>query len=353
MDLDKLKDLVSQGYLRAQAHPYLPYTIYNYTEKTNYEDAWNELTLACRGLILEDDGAVVARPFRKFFNHGQAGAPSIALDEFVTVTDKMDGSLGILYPTTNGYAIASRGSFTSDQAEHATKVWKQRYAPHWVPEPGLTYLFEIVYPANRIVVDYGDMDDLVLLGAVDTATGRSVALGTLDWPGPAAEVFPYATFADALAAPDRPGAEGMVIHLPDSDERVKLKQEDYVRMHKIVTGLNARSVWEALAAGIDLDMFVAGLPDEFHAWAANVGRQLARAVADAEYDAIVEYQGVLAEVGEDFARKDFALAAKRRGNPTLLFALLDGKNLGPQLWRGARPEPGWAPTARSFSEDNA
>lgn len=39
----------------------------------------------------------------------------------------------------------------------------------WTPPTGHTVLFEIIYPENRIVVDYGEMEDLVLLTRRDAA----------------------------------------------------------------------------------------------------------------------------------------------------------------------------------------
>ncbi|GIH79629.1 hypothetical protein [Planobispora longispora] len=58
-----LTEAVGRGLVREQAHPELPLRILNYTEKAQAERAWNEVTLACRGLIVDDDGRVVARPF--------------------------------------------------------------------------------------------------------------------------------------------------------------------------------------------------------------------------------------------------------------------------------------------------
>lgn len=353
MNLSKLNELVAQGYVRAQSHPYLPYTIYNYTEKTNYENAWNEVSLACRGLILEDDGTIVARPFPKFFNYGQTGAPVIDPAAEVIVTDKVDGSLGILYPTLTGHAIATRGSFTSEQAEHATKLWHERYADTWQPKDTLTYLFEIVYPANRIVIDYGELDMLVLLGAVETGTGNTFHPRDLDWPGAVADSFPYSTLAAALAAEPRPNAEGLVVYVKATGDRVKIKQEDYLRLHKIVTGLNARAVWEVLAELGDFDAFVAGLPDEFHAWANEVARQLTTDVANAEFDAITAFKKLRSDLGPDCSRKDFAIAAQATGTPALMFALLDGKDITSRLWRDARPDAGWTPSGRTLAEANA
>ena len=130
----------------------------------------------------------------------------------------MDGSLGILVPTPGGYEIATRGSFSSDQARHATKVWRERYAGTEV-RPGVTYLFEIVYPGNRIVVDYGDLDDLVLLGGVEIRTGRPVAAADLPWTGPKVATFDFPTLGEALAAPPRAGAEGFVLRFPTTTRR--------------------------------------------------------------------------------------------------------------------------------------
>lgn len=69
MDLQTLHKYKEDGLLRCQTHPTLPLTIWNYTEKVQYEKLWDEVTLACRGLVTMDEtGEVVARPFKKFFN---------------------------------------------------------------------------------------------------------------------------------------------------------------------------------------------------------------------------------------------------------------------------------------------
>jgi RNA ligase len=181
-----LADAPALGHVRVQAHPELPLTIYNYTEQCAYSGAWNAVTLTCRGLIADERGDILARPLPKFFNHDQPEAPVIALDEPVVVTDKADGSQGIIYPTPDGPAVATRGSFASDQALHATGLLRSRYGG-WNPPAFLTVLVEIVYPTNRIVLDYAGLDDLLLLGAVDVETGRTFSPSSVpDWPGPAA-----------------------------------------------------------------------------------------------------------------------------------------------------------------------
>ncbi len=50
-----------------QVHPTLPLTIWNYSEKVQYDNLWDDITLQTRGLVTDDKGNVVARPFKKFF----------------------------------------------------------------------------------------------------------------------------------------------------------------------------------------------------------------------------------------------------------------------------------------------
>ncbi len=325
------------GYIRIQKHPRLAdYEIANYTEKAVYDKEWNDVTLQCRGLIYNaKTGEVIARPFRKFFNHNEVTAPTIGLKDPVVVTDKLDGSLGVLYMTPDGWAIATRGSFDSPQARHATAVFKARYENYFGiegsfdPPAGITYLFEIIYPENRIVVDYGQQDDLVLLGAVDIATGRSIAPEVIQksgnpWPGPVTETFTFSTYGDALAAAPRPGKEGFVVHDLRSDERVKIKYSEYVTLHRLVTGLTARRVHEAMLDGVDMDTFIAPLPDEFHDWVRNVAGRITDAVRDAK--AAVEHQWlqVIAaceerspEAADPGFPEDAASAERHDGTPRL------------------------------------
>lgn len=332
-----LAQAVADGHVRAQTHPWAPLTIYNYTEHCAFASAWTEVTLACRGLIVNADGRIVARPLAKFFNHNQPGAPAVDLNEPVIVTDKADGSLGIIYEAPDGLAVATRGSFASDQAAHATSVLRKRYAA-WAPPPGLTVLVEIVYPENRIVLDYGGLDDLILLGAVEIATGRSFGPEAVpDWPGPRVESFDYPTFGAALAAPPRPNREGLVIFVPATGDRIKIKYEEYVHLHRIITGLSARTVWEALCAGATVEQIAAPLPDEFHGWVSEICTRLHTEVDTLQAEIIKTFEEIVSGLPDAYSRKDFALVAARSPLRGYLFAHLDGKPYRDALWHSVKP----------------
>ncbi|AGL20591.1 RNA ligase [Actinoplanes sp. N902-109] len=325
------------GHVRRQRHPSRPYVIYNYTEACQFAAAWTPVTLACRGLIADIDGTVLARPMVKFFNHDQPQAPTMDPAAEVRVTDKADGSLGIIYPDGDRWAVATRGSFASEQALHATEILQTRYAG-FAPPPGLTVLVEIIYPGNRIVVDYAGMDDLVLLAAVDIATGRTYGPDAVpEWPGPVIRTFGYASLAEALAAPPRDGREGLVVHFPASDTRVKIKYAEYVRLHRLVTGLTDRTVWEILVAGGDLDALTEPLPDEFHAWVRGVAGKLIAAVERMAEDVEKEFAAIVADLPGGWTRREFAARAVRSPHRGALFLRLDGKDYRPGLWQLVKP----------------
>lgn len=338
---------VDGGLVSAREHPSEPLVIYNYTAECQYKRAWNDCTRQCRGLIATTDGEVVARPFPKFFNYGEPDAPELDLLTPARVTDKLDGSLGVLYPTTTGHAIATRGSFISEQAIQATVMLQPYLEDGWQPLPGVTYLFEILYPENRIVVNYGDRRDLVLLTSIHTLSGLDLGPDGSVWPGPRADVLPYGSLAEALLAPPRPNAEGMVI-LVGLNDRIKLKQWDYVELHRIVTGLSARVVWEQIGDGKTVEEIKAPLPEEFAQWVDDVASNLLVAADQTFRTACEVCESIVRQVGRS-DRKAFALEAQKEEElRPYLFMILDGKDPWPAIWKSLKPAGNWTP--RDFEE---
>ena len=154
MDKELLQQMVAERLVSVQKHPEADLFIYNYTPKVQYDKLWNEVTLQARGLILDADMNVVEKPFGKFFNLEELQPEEIPQLPF-EVFEKVDGTLGILYWINNSPFIATRGSFVSEQSKHATGILYNRYRHTFDHlDKTKTYLFEIIYPQNRIVVDY-------------------------------------------------------------------------------------------------------------------------------------------------------------------------------------------------------
>lgn len=110
---DQLTALVAERFVSARRHPRFPLTIYNYTSKcaSLKPSEWSEGLQDCRGLILTEDGQIVGRPFRKFWNYEQV-LDSIPASEPFTIWEKLDGSLGVIANYDGDLIVATRGSFS-------------------------------------------------------------------------------------------------------------------------------------------------------------------------------------------------------------------------------------------------
>lgn len=338
LDVAQLEKDIENGYVTVRVHPQFPeLKIYNYADICQYEPYWTEVTRKTRGLIVNTEtGEVVARPFEKFFNYGQETGTQFDLDApIIGAFDKLDGSLGVAYRATDGSVqIATRGSFESEQAIHANERFARGNVSSDVRnsdienllDSGRTPLFEIVYPENRIVVDYGTTDDLKFIGSVDKETGEFLPNNLLR--------VDAGTLRDVLSLPDRANAEGLVVWT-DAHTAIKFKQADYVELHRIVSSLSQKEVWRQLSAGT-YEEFVVKLPDEFYKWADDVATIMRNMHSSLE-QASREW---LAEMPELETRKDKAIWINQNVPSQYrseLFLLLDGRSLNDILWKKLEP----------------
>lgn len=221
--------------------------IANYTNKAQFANEWTNTERVCRGLIFDAHNKVIARGVPKFFNYGDPRiGEEVTDDTIVEAYTKYDGSLGICYVQPDGQvAVATRGSFASEQAIVATSLLRdggQRVNPSHVLEAaeyGRTILVEIIYPQNKIVVDYGETSMLRLLGWVDNQTGGfDPSFGNLRFTGPLYQLMKKGV--------DR-NEEGYVCQTRTGN-LFKVKGEEYKRLHTLIFGLSNKTVWELLTS---------------------------------------------------------------------------------------------------------
>ena len=339
-----------EGLVYKQVHPTLPLTIWNYTETVQYESKWDDITLQTRGIVTDDEGNVIARPYRKFFNlEEDKHTPTPNFD----VYDKMDGSLGILFNYKGEWILATRGSFTSDQAVKGFEML-QKYEYQKLHKD-YTYLFEIIYNENRIVVKY-PYEDLVLLGMINTETGYEVDLYSegvdvrlknlinnlgfkvvKKYDG----IKDYSTLKGIIKEDE----EGFVVRFSNGD-RMKIKGKEYLRLHKIMTNVSTTAIWEMLSEGKDVLGLLKDVPDEFY-------NKIKMYVQDLRYNhyRYGEYAGKIhdyfryGKYGDrdpEPSKKDFALhLEKSEVHPkvrAICFAIWDGKDYDKIIWKLLKPE---------------
>lgn len=329
MNIKELKRLIADDYINVQKHPTADLYIYNYSPKAQYDRLWNEWTLACRGLIMNDLHEVIARPFTKFFNLEES-ENLILPDEPFEVYEKMDGSLGILYWADDKPAIATRGSFTSEQALVATELLHTKYA-HVLPnlDPTKTYLFEIIYPENRIVIDYGDERKLVLLAIIDTKSGVEIPLSTNNY-FEIVKRYDGLNDLQQLKALEEDNREGFVVKFKNG-YRLKVKFEEYVRIHRIITRVSSVNIWEYLKDGQELLPILERVPDEFYDWVKATHTKLLKDFAQIEADAKSEFK--ILET-----KKETALYYQTCKYPAILFKIMENRPYDHIIWKLIRPK---------------
>jgi RNA ligase len=266
----------------------------------------------------------------------------------------MDGSLGILFCYGDEWIMATRGSFTSEQAIKGMEILKRKYPVFdraWLQE--YAYLVEIIYPENRIVVDYGK-EKITFLSAVLNEGWRWKPTDEteLHWTtaccifaangikkSDIVKTEQHFNFSDelykSLKEKNEKNKEGFVLRFFPGNFRMKIKFEDYVALHKIMTNLSTTSVWEVLSRGESMDNLLKGVPDEFF-----------NKIKEYETELLNEFSALKSEYEDHFesikrlgTRKLFAqFATSVFKHPSLLFGLLDGKDIGPTIWRIIKPE---------------
>lgn len=347
--LETLHDYKSRGLLMNQVHPTLPLTIWNYTPETQYSGAWDDITMACRGLVTDDKGNIVAKGFPKFFNmEEEKHTPTNEFEVF----EKLDGSLILVFWYEGQMIVASRGSFTSPYALEARRILDTKY-PEFEKLPikrhlshfQLTYCFELI-GFEQIVVSYATTD-LIMTGKFR----NDVLLGWMDLP-----VFPLGGVSvvkkfDGLdwkniKQLNWQNAEGFVVRFSNG-QRCKIKFDDYVKLHRQMTNLSTRGIWEALSAGEPVSTILNDVPDEFYAKVHDYEAKLLAEFADLEADIrsryLIEkrgYDNLMSIHGytEHEARKQFADNVKAYPHRGAVFSMLNGKDYSKHIWKQIEPE---------------
>lgn len=255
--------------------------LFDYNKTVSFEFDWDEITINARGIVFDEStGKIVARPLRKFWNYEelQDEARASLLPERYRpnfkgkymVLEKADGSCGICYFHDGNWSVNTRGSFESDQAIWATEYLYANLRTDLMNR-SKTYIFEVIYPDNRIVVDYGDKEALVLITAIDTQTGEELWYDEIQKEAEKigcemVKVFQFDKFEDLFMAREglTVNEEGFVITF-ENGYKFKLKGEAYCNVHRKMCALTPLHFWRAF----DVESFsvptsfLSELPEEF------------------------------------------------------------------------------------------
>ena len=243
-----------------------------------FNKTWNPYVAWARGLVYDltdpNDPKIIGIPFSKFFNYLEN--PQRVPDPQATIIDiseKADGSLGTAFFWKGQWWMASSGAVNSPQAEKGTAMLR---AKPWLKnlQEDCNYIFEIIYPENQIILDYGDMEDLILLGAryvhpmpnmMMTAKTAFNLIGDdrvrvvknynhINLSSEAIPQFVNEAQSDKLV-------EGVIVTYSDGT-KFKFKSDQYVKLHVLKRSITFNSAFQAIREGNYQD-YLSAVPEEF------------------------------------------------------------------------------------------
>jgi RNA ligase len=355
IDPFKLQEALSEGLVEKRRCPFAPLDLYVHTKKAVLETFWDETTTKCRGLIVHRiTGEIVARPFEKFFNVDTSWRPETCISNLPMskpfVAEKLDGSLGTVYhydapDGTRKWAVATKGSFMSEQAKWATQWYNDRFQNAVWPE-GYTPVVEIIVESvQHHVVHYGGREELVLLALINNETGEEIAPTTLRSLGASngmrvTDYYDRKTLGDVLNE-DRRNAEGYVLTWPRRGQpplKIKVKHPSFLQLQKIVHAATPKAILEALTMGNTelLHEWVGQTNDQLGAWVqgwiAKFNGRYANILLKCKMTTTIALRR--SESRKEFAQYVHAQEHEMENvHASVCFAMLDNKDHKPLIWK--------------------
>jgi len=329
VDMEEFKRLKKKKLVFIRKHPTLPLSILTYTPKAKFERKWTKEVLMARGLVVDDNGMIVGRPLTKFFNDFEicGSFPSGPIE----VYEKMDGSLILMFFMNGKPIFCTKGNFTSEQAMKAEEIFKHKYKDLNLDQ-GYTYCFEVIYPENKIIVDYEAEEDIFLFAKIHTKTGREEDIHDVGFR----TVKQFATVGgidkiEELKNLDRNNEEGFVIKF-ENNFRVKLKFETYFKLHKAANGYSEKQVWTLLQKGEDIPSKHLS-PEELEV-INKLKTDLLIKFDTKKSDLLKEYEDIKQNSNE---KQDIIDKIKKSSHPGAIFCFDKGKNCDPIIWTMLKP----------------
>lgn len=336
---DTINEYLEKGLLIMQKHPTKNLWILNYSRQCTWDDAWDLITLSCRGLVVNENGDIVARCLKKFFNWEQLVNANFPIpNEPFTMTDKMDGQYGGLFYYDGEWILTSRGSFESIYAKRGYELL-QKYNYERLSKE-YTYIFEIIFKEGRIVLKY-DFEDLVMLASINTATGIEKSIygqGFEDLGFKLVKKYDGINDFKTIKTMIANDAEGYVIQFK-SGFRMKIKGDEYCRLHSIVTEVSSRDIWRYLKDRLPMTELLENVPDEFDAWVKEQERTLKLLYELFDMRCRYTYTSEV-DPQENETRKDIALRILKCDEDVrgILFNIYDNKDYSDAIWEKVYPK---------------
>ncbi len=306
--------------------------LYNYNDNILVHRN-HPVIIKCRGLVLDEEGEVMCYPFDRFFNSFENECSPIDWDSSV-ILNKIDGSLILVFYNKykTKWEIITRGAFypmdnSNENSLNYEELFRAQFNNTEELLKGFTYMFELVTKKNRIVTHY-EHEGVYLIGMRNNTTLEEVGQHSLDREAQRIKTLRpetyYARNEDecvALFKTFNDDDEGLVI--VDKDfHRMKIKQESYIKLSRIKQ-LKEQDLFEQVLGISNIDNeYLKKLP-EVMTELDNISKKW----LDIKSEILFQFHEINNNMSETFDRKEFAKKATKYSFKSVLFNLLDNKDL--------------------------
>ena len=178
---------------------------------------------------------------------------------------------------------------------------------------------------------------------IDISTGKSWGVGLpeesagFDVVRRYCDVKDFSTLREKF---DGENKEGFVIRF-ENGMRIKMKFQQYVKLHRIIAAATPLHVWEVLSAGGKMSDLLDQMPDELHNEVKAMGQKINDQYNDIATKCLFWIGGYRREVGMTptitHTRKTAAFLIKQQKHPGILFKMYDNKEYSDLIWKEIRP----------------
>lgn len=340
-DWSLLQEEVNSGNISERKHWKYPIAIYTYTSKCEIEENWNEITLRCRGLVVDlETHEIIINCIPKFFNLGMKFASLIDInDPRTTITLKEDGFL-IQFTLHDKYGliVTSKSSFVSTMAKDAYKFLTKKNIFNLNPDLHLSYICEWCkdYQETAGFIVTKHLTPRLVCFAVRTEEGNEYPVESIYLPEFIEKVKNFTVEEATQYLTEK--VEGIV--LKNRKDRVKVKTQWFLEAHRAISNCTKRKVWKILRSGSCVEEFE-NIPDEFLTKMLDWQREL-REEYEKELDWIKSWEDALFNQ-QNLSEKGLALNTslgftKQQKGYIFLYHKGKLKKLEEMIWRNIRPE---------------
>ena len=304
---------------RVKVKSFREYYLLCYTAEAQYGGDFTEIEKACRGLVIRNDGRIMALPMPKFFNLGEPQCPSLP-DELYTVWEKIDGSLAVFWRDDDCWHCNTKGSFHNPYTEAALEYWYESGYGDLFPAR-YTVMCEVILEDDEMQRAVEKPPGLYLIAMRDNYSGKDVPLSEAPLE-PVDRAKKVDADIDALLERkhEKEGVEGWVVRF-ESGFRVKVKTTWYLRMFRAIQALTPKNIRELmLEAGDD---WIGEFPDDLRPEAVEIQEEI-EGELQAKLERIYDAYKKVADIE---TRKEYALTVldEYPDISTWLFKLRDNR----------------------------